>query len=184
MNKILKWSLIVVGGLLVIGVVGYQILMAYTKSHSPSETITLDSNLVDVSITYSRPFRKDRQIFGGLVPYGKVWRTGANEATVIETNKDLRIDGKVLPAGEYSLWTIPAEDHWVVIFNSETGQWGVKGPSLEDNRDPANDVLTTKVEVYPTGGTVEQFTIALEEGEGTEMVMSWEDALVIVPFEF
>ncbi len=182
MNKVLKWTLIVVGGLVVIGFIAFQIGIAYTKSHSPEETISLKSDLADVSITYSRPYKKGRQIFGELVPYGKVWRTGANEATVFKTNKDLKINGQVLSAGEYSLWTIPQKDSWVVIFNSETGQWGVKGPSGEDNRDPANDVLTTKVEVFPTDGTVEQFTITLEEGEGTEIVLAWDDALVIVPF--
>lgn len=183
MNKILKWSLIVVGGLLVVGFVGMQILKAYTKPHSPAETITLESNIADVSITYSRPYKKDRQIFGGLVPYGEVWRTGANEATVFKTDKDITIDGKVLAAGSYTLWTIPAKESWVVIFNSETGQWGVKPSNGEANRDPANDVLITKVEVFPTGETVEQFTIDLEDGEGTEIVMSWENALVIIPFE-
>lgn len=182
MNKVVKWSLIVVGGLLVVAFIGFQILMFTTKSHSPVETAKLASDMADVSVTYCRPYKNERQIFGELVPFGNVWRTGANDATVFKTNKNLKIGGKELLAGEYSLWTIPQKDSWVVIFNSEVGQWGVKGPSGEDNRDPANDVLTTKVEVFPTDTTVEQFTVTLESGEGTEMVMTWDDALIIVPF--
>ena len=184
MNKSLKRVLIIAGAIVVVGFIGFQVAKLYTKSHSPQETITLSTDLVDLSITYSRPYRKDRKIFGGLVPYGKVWRTGANEATVFTTSADLKIGGQTLPAGEYSLWTIPGEDKWQVIFNTEVGQWGVTGPSQEDNRDPANDVLKVDAEIFPTGGTVEQFTIDLEDAEGIEIVMSWEDVLIMVPVDF
>lgn len=183
MNKVMKWSLIGVGGLIIVGFVGFQILMWYTKSHSPEETVSLDSESVNISVTYCRPSKKDRVIFGELVPYGKVWRTGANAATVVSVGQEVRIAGQTLPAGEYSLWTIPQPNKWKVIFNSETGQWGVKGPDGEDNRDPANDVLSIDVDVFPSGGVVEQFTIELEDAEGIEMVLSWDDVLVVVPMD-
>lgn len=183
MNKTLKKALIIIGAIVVVGFIAMQILKIYTKSHSPQETVAMDNDGVQLSVAYSRPYKKGRAIFGELVPYGKVWRTGANEATVFTTNQDLRIGGQTLPAGEYSLWTIPQPNKWTVIFNSETGQWGVKGPSGEDNRDPANDVLSIDVEVFPVGGVTEQFTIDLEDAEGIEMVFSWDDILVVVPID-
>ena len=183
MNKVLKKTLIIVGSILIVGIIGFQVAKMYTKSHSPQETVLLANEQVDLSIDYSRPYKKGRQIFGELVPYNKVWRTGANEATVFKTSKDITIGGKTLAAGEYSLWTIPKKDSWVVIFNTQTGQWGVKGPSGEDNRDPANDVLTYKAEIFPNSTPVEQFTIELEDAEGIELVMSWDDVLVMVPID-
>jgi len=183
MNKTLKWTLIVIGALIVIGFIGFQVLMTYTKTHSPQETVTLSAGEVELSVDYSRPYKKEREIFGGLVPYNKVWRTGANEATVFSTNKDLKISGKTLPAGQYSLWTIPNQNKWTFIFNSEIGQWGVKGPSLEDNRDPANDVVMVDAEVFPSGEEVEQFTITLEDAEGMELVLVWDDVLVMLPID-
>ena len=183
MNKTVKKVLYILGGILVVLFIAYQGLMMYTKSHSPQETVTLNTGQVDISIAYSRPYKKEREIFGGLVPYDMVWRTGANEATIFTTSEDLKIGNNTLSAGSYTLWTIPRKDSWVVIFNSETGQWGVKGPSGEDNRDPANDVLTVKADVFPTGESVEQFTIALEDAEGIELVLSWDDVLVMVPID-
>src|SRR5690606_37609349 len=75
-------------------------------------------------VDYCQPAVKGRVIFGELVPYGQVWRTGANEATVIEINRDVKVAGSDLKAGKYSLWTIPTPEKWTIIFNSETGQWG------------------------------------------------------------
>src|ERR1700739_4277069 len=79
-----------------------------------------------IKISYHSPSVKGRKIWGGLVPYNQVWRTGANEATIFNTSKDIKIGGKTLPAGKYSLYTKPGETEWQVIFNSQTGQWGIK----------------------------------------------------------
>src|SRR5664279_3078053 len=77
-----------------------------------------------VTINYSRPSVRDRKIFGGLVPYGQVWRTGANSATSLKTDVDLTIGGAAVPAGSYTLYTIPSESGWKLIINKQTGQWG------------------------------------------------------------
>jgi uncharacterized damage-inducible protein DinB len=108
---------------------------------SPPATATGKIGEATISINYGSPSVKGRQIWGALIPYGKVWRAGANKATVFETDKDLTIEGKTLVAGKYSLFAIPNETEWSIIFNSETGQWGTKKGG-EANRDPAKDVLT------------------------------------------
>lgn len=116
------------------------------KASRPSPPVTASGKVggATVSINYNSPSVKGRQVWdpnGTLAPYGKVWRAGANEATVFETDKDIKVEGKTLPAGKYSLFAIPGENEWKIIFNSETGQWGVKRGGVA-NRDPANDVLT------------------------------------------
>ncbi len=92
----------------------------------PSPPAKLETKIGDAKITiaYSQPGVKDREIFGKLVPYGKVWRTGANEATTFTTSKDITINGQKLAAGTYTLFTIPGEKEWTIIFNTEMGQWG------------------------------------------------------------
>ena len=95
-----------------------------TKRKSPPATAKETVGDVTVTIAYSQPSVKDRTVWGDLVPYGKVWRTGANEATTIEFSKDVTINGKKLKAGKYALFTIPNEGQWTVIFNSEAEQWG------------------------------------------------------------
>lgn len=100
-----------------------------------------DANIV---IDYSSPFVKGRKIFGGLLPYGKLWRAGANEATIFQTDKDLTIDGKKLPAGRYSFFATPGETEWTIFFNSETGQYGSKDGG-ETNMDPTKTVISFTV---------------------------------------
>ena len=112
---------------------------------SPPATATGKVAGATITINYSSPGVKGRQIWGALVPYNQVWRAGANAATIFETDKDIKVEGKALKAGKYSLYAIPGEKEWTIIFNSETGQWGIKRTG-EANRDPAKDVLsvTTK----------------------------------------
>jgi hypothetical protein len=95
--------------------------------------------LTDITIAYSRPGVKGRQIWGTLVPYDKVWRTGANEATTITFSQEVKIDGKPLPAGTYSLHTIPGKEEWTVIFNKDAKQWG------SYSYEQANDALRVRV---------------------------------------
>ena len=121
-------------------------LLAQDKSSRPSPPATAKGMIGDATVTvdYSSPAVKGRKIWGDLIPYGKAWRAGANEATILETDKDLKIKGKTLPAGKYSLFATPGEKKWEIILNSETGQWGVKRGG-EANRDPAKDVLKVMV---------------------------------------
>lgn len=155
-----------------------------TKSFSPEEEVIFEQGDLTIKVFYNRPSKKGREIFGGLVPYNEVWRTGANEATTFETNQDLIIEGKTLKAGKYSLWTIPRETNWTIIFNSEHGQWGLNSKG-EPNRNPQLDVLSVDVHAVKQDQIFEQFTIAFEKtGEEAEMVLMWDKTLVSVPFTY
>ena len=176
--------LLVLGIILVIilGVLSY-FRVYYTKSFSPEDQVKFEDGGLKISVIYNRPSRKGRVIFGGLEPYGEVWRTGANEATTFETNKDLTFGNKTLKAGKYSLWTIPGEQTWTILFNSEYGQWGV-GFNGEANRNPANDVLSVDAQSVSIEKEFEQFTIAINNnmGEEYELTLIWDKTLVALPF--
>jgi hypothetical protein len=111
---------------------------------SPAATATGKVGEATITITYSSPSVKGREIWGGLVPYDKVWRAGANKATIFETDKDITLEGKKLPAGQYSFYALPGEKEWEIYLNSETGQWGVQR-SGESTRNPEKDVLAVTV---------------------------------------
>ncbi len=110
---------------------------------SPAQTATGKVGAANITIAYSSPSVKGRTIWGGLVPYGKAWRAGANEATTFTTDKDITVEGKTLKAGKYSVFMVPGEAQWQIIFNSQTGQWGTNREGA--NFDPANNVLTVNV---------------------------------------
>jgi hypothetical protein len=141
---------------------------------SQHQVITQTVGLTDITIDYSRPVAKGRTIFGGLVPYDKVWRTGANEATQITFSDDVTINGHALPKGAYSLHTIPGKESWTLIFNKTAKQWG------SFNYDQAQDALriTTKPQQGPFA---ELFTITFPEVTGDDAVvaMRWADVMVI-----
>ena len=181
MNKKLKWGLIIVavlgGGLYI----AYLALIAQTKSYSPEETVSYNLNGHNIEVFYNRPFKKERQIFGGLVPFGQVWRTGANEATTFETSNDLNIGGQTLKAGKYTLWTIPEANSWTIIFNDKQYSWGV-GPGGA-SREAEYDALKAEATVSPLNQVVEQFTIALEDAGGKPVLaFSWDQTKVSLPF--
>lgn len=155
-----------------------------TKSFSPEEEVVFKEGELTISVFYNRPSKKGREIFGGLVPYDQVWRTGANEATTFETNQDIIIEGETLKAGKYSLWTIPGENTWTIIFNSEHGQWGINSQG-EPNRNPELDVLKVDVHAVQQDQVFEQFTIAFEQSGGdAEMILMWDKTLVSMPFTY
>lgn len=165
--------------IVIIGMVGMRF---YTKSFSPQDKAVFEGENASLTVAYSRPYKKGRQIFGDLVPYDEVWRTGANEATVFTTNKDLMIGNKLLKAGSYSLFTIPRANRWTIIFNNEVGQWGLDPFSGEVNRDPEQDALTLDVATIKTPDLFEQFTITFEQmGEEIEMILMWDHTLIVVP---
>lgn len=111
---------------------------------SPAMTSSGSVNGVTIKVSYSSPGVKGRKIWGELVPYNKVWRAGANEATLISFDKNVLVEGKTLPAGTYSLYAIPGESEWIIIFNSATGQWGIN-PDGTSTENPAKDVLRATV---------------------------------------
>lgn len=177
--RFLKWFAIVVLVLSGLSVIGFQILKHNTKKHSPETTMKYGEDGMDIEVVYSRPFKKDREVFGGLVPYGEVWRTGANEATTFKTATDLVIAGKSLPKGEYTLWTVPNASNWEVIFNNGDYGWGVNIESVA-SRDPEFDVLNITVPVQRNFKVLEQFTIEIE-GTPPALLFSWDFTRVDVP---
>ena len=143
---------------------------------SPAATASGKVGDATVTINYSSPAVKGRTIWGDLVPYGEVWRAGANEATIFETDKDIKVEGKTLPAGKYSLFAQPGEKEWTIIFNSETGQWGVKRGGVA-NRDPANDVLSVNVKPKKSAAMNERLAYVVE---GKSFALRWENLEVPV----
>ena len=147
---------------------------------SPLETVSLDDS--DVSITYSRPFKNDRLIFGNaseeaLVPYENYWRTGANRHTYIENNKDLNIDGNTLFPGKYSMYTIPGENEWEVFFNTNINYFGANRP------DSSDDIVSVKVPVINLLNEVEQLTIDFERDSIFNYIsIKWDLSKIIIPF--
>ncbi len=131
-----------------------------------------------ITIDYSRPYAKGRKIMGGLVPYGKVWRTGANEATTLTTETDLDIGGANVPAGKYTLWTLPSEGTWKLIINKQTGQWGT-------NYDPSQDLARVDMQKSSLDHPVEQFTISFDKqsDDTANLVLEWENTKLSVPFK-
>ena len=116
------------------------------KSQRPSPPAKAEGMAAGANITidYSSPAVKDRKIWGELVPYDKFWRAGANEATTFTTDKDIKVGGKPLPKGTYTMFMKPGESEWTVVLNSETGQWGIKRGGVA-NFDPANNVVEVSV---------------------------------------
>ncbi|KAA1247176.1 DUF2911 domain-containing protein [Aquimarina sp. RZ0] len=130
----------------------------------------------EIKVIYSRPHKKGRTIFGELVPYGKVWRTGADEATEIKFFKDAKIGDKTVKAGTYSLFTIPGEKEWTIIINSDLDIWGAY------SYNESNDVARIKV-TPSTGKELEAFSIAFKKVDtGYHMVMGWDTTKVEIPF--
>jgi hypothetical protein len=130
-----------------------------------------------ITVDYGRPYMRERKIMGGLVPYGKVWRTGANAATSFVTEAPLDMGGTMVPAGSYTLYTLPSEDGWKLIINKQTGQWGTE---YNQSQDLARiDMKTTKL-----SSPVDQFTISFEK-QGPNagiMKLEWEDTSAAVNF--
>ena len=122
-----------------------------------------------ITVDYSSPRMRGRKIFGDLVPYGKVWRAGANEATTFVTDTDLIVGGKNVPAGNYTLFTLPTQDKWTLIISKKTGEWGIPYPG--DEFDFAR--MDMKVSTLPS--PLENFTISFDQaGDSCTMKLDWE----------
>ncbi|MCB7481359.1 DUF2911 domain-containing protein [Christiangramia sediminis] len=173
-----------IGGIVVfLGLIIVFILRYTTKAHSPQDTIIYEQADLKLEVFYNRPYKKDREIFGNLVPYNEVWRTGANEATTFETNTDILVDGSLLEAGKYTLWTIPMENSWKIIFNSKMYPWGIN-LDKEAYRDSKFDSLVLERPVEELDSVIEQFTILFEQnGEFVNMVLAWDETSVSVPLK-
>jgi hypothetical protein len=143
------------------------------KSKRPSPPAQAQCKFSDgktITVDYSSPRMKGRKIFGGLVPYGEVWRTGANDATTFVTNANLSVDGKDVPAANYTIFTVPEQNKWTLIINKQTGEWGIP------YKYEANELARVPMQVSKTSAPVENFTISFEPGGDTcTLKMSWEN---------
>lgn len=176
--KYIKWGLPILLLLFVGAYFYFQKIKADTKKASPEATALFTDGTFQIKVDYCRPYKKGREIFGNLVPYGEVWRTGANEATKITFNKEVEIDENKIPAGTYTLWTIPDKKEWTVILNSEVVDWGV-GFDGKANRDPENDILQYKAPVTKLDTVVEQFTIDFEYY--VNISLAWDQTKILIP---
>ncbi len=183
MGNTYKLILKILGAIIAIALILLFVIHYNTKAHSPEDTVSYSGKNLEMEVFYNRPYKKDREIFGGLVPFNKVWRTGANEATTFVTNKDILVDGSLLRAGKYTLWTIPMDYSWKVMFNSKMYPWGIN-LDKEAYRDPVFDSLVLEAPVMKTNPPVEQFTIYFEqEGEFIDLILSWDKTLIKIPIK-
>lgn len=146
---------------------------------SPSTKIEQDFSTSTMTIEYSRPSMKGRKVMGDMLPYGKIWRTGANGATKITFGEAVLIDGKEIPAGTYSLYTTPNEKTWTIVLNKGTTNWGVTGYDTKD------DVIKFEVPTTKTSNKVETFTISIDDitNNTCNISLNWENTKVIIPIK-
>jgi hypothetical protein len=142
------------------------------KNSKPSPAAKASCSLADgksITVDYSSPRAKGRKIFGGLVPYGEVWRAGANDATTFVTTTDVMIGGSHVVAGNYTIFAIPNKDKWTLIISKKTGEWGIPYPGA------GSDLLRVDMKASTLPAAVENFTIAFDKaGSGCTLRMEWE----------
>ena len=158
---------------LLVAVAAVAIHAQQDKSKRPSPPATTKCDLgggKSITVDYSSPRAKGRKVFGGIVPYGEVWRAGANEATTFVTTSDLMVGGQHVPAGKYTIFTIPNQDKWTLIISKKTGEWGIPYPGAD------SDLARVDMKVSATSGAVEDFTIAFDKGgKGCTLRIEWEN---------
>jgi hypothetical protein len=166
-----RLALIGIGCLVIVGATA-AVIRQQDKSSRPSPPAKASCDLgggKSITIDYSSPRAKGRKIFGGLVPYGQVWRTGANEATSLATDADLKVGGADVPAGKYTLFTVPDSGTWTLVISKKTGEWGTNYPGESE------DLARIPMKASATSGPVENLTIAFDKGgAGCTLRIEWE----------
>jgi len=169
----MRKSLIIGSAVVIVAAAAFTVRAQQDKSKRPSPPASAKCDLPDgksITVDYSSPRAKGRKIFGGLVPYGEVWRAGANEATTFVTTADLMVGGEHVAAGKYTLFTIPEKDKWTLIISKKTGEWGIPYPGQAD------DLLRVDMKAGATSGPVENFTIGFDKSaNGCTLRMEWEN---------
>ena len=184
MRKKIKWTVIGLIILILGGMLGFFIWKGETKSYSPEDTVHFQKESLKFEVFYNRPYKKGRELFGNLIPYDEVWRTGANEATTFKINKDILVDGSLLKAGKYTLWTIPNKNSWKIIFNEKMYAWGIELTTEKAAREASYDALTLETPVRKNTKPIEQFTISFEEKQGLiNMNLAWGKTLITIPIK-
>ena len=175
----MQWKRLVVGVSLIVLIavmaIAQQPPQDKSKRPSPHDTAEVTLKGKKITIEYGRPYLKGRKVGQELAPYGKVWRTGADEATALNTEIDLNIGGVKVPAGKYTLYTLPSEGTWKLIINKQTGQWGTK-------YDESQDLARVDMKKSALPQSVEQFTISFDKkNENTaNLNLDWENTRVSV----
>jgi hypothetical protein len=168
MRKLISFSAVLLG-IASLTVPGCAQQSKANRQSPPAQAVC---NLPDgktISVDYSSPRAKGRPIFGGLVPYGQVWRLGANEATTFSAPENLNVGGKSIPAGNYTIFAIPAQDGWTLIISKKTGEWGIPYPG------ESNDLARIPMKAEKLPSSVENFTIAFDSSSsGCTMHADWE----------
>lgn len=151
-----------------------------TPQPSPKSTLNQVVGLTDVTVEYSRPSAKGRPVFGDLVPFGRLWRTGANQNSMVSFSEDVVIKGNTLKKGKYAIFTTPKADMWEVVFYADTDNWGTP-----DKWDENKVALRTNVDPIALGNHVETFTITINNltNDSATLDISWEKTMVSVKFE-
>ena len=146
------------------------LLAACQKRPSPAASAACDlGGAKTIKTNYSSPRMNGRKIYGGLVPFGQVWRAGANEATTFVTSSDIVVGGKTVPAGSYTIFAIPATDKWTLIINKKTGEWGIPYKYESD------ELARVDMKVSKLSAPVEDFTLAYDQsGSGCTLRLDWE----------
>lgn len=150
--------------------------LTFAQKASPAGKAEVTLADKTITIQYSRPYMKGRKIVGGLVPYGRVWRTGADDATALQTPIDLEIGSTKVPAGNYTIYSLPSEGAWKLIINKQTGQWGTE-------YDESKDLARIDLKKTSLSSPVEQFTIELvkKDSKTAELILEWENTKLSVP---
>ncbi|MBX2966382.1 MAG: DUF2911 domain-containing protein [Cyclobacteriaceae bacterium] len=146
---------------------------------SPTAIVTVRYKDTYLKLTYSQPHKRGREVFGKLVPFNEVWRTGANEATEFTITKDAYIGGNLVPAGTYSLFTIPTPEKWTIIINKENGLWG------SYNYNPKLDLVRFDIPVTENTVAYEAFTITLDHRNNVaDLLLVWDKTKIVIPIQF
>lgn len=174
-----RMTLPVLSGLILATSLFAQTPKLSTPAPSPACTIKQRVGLTDIEVTYSRPSAKGRKVFGGLVPYGEVWRTGANASTKVSFSTAVRLNGAAIPAGTYALYTIPGEKEWTVIIDKDTSLWGAY------NYDPKGDLVRFTAVPGALERPVETFSIGFDDlrDESATLCLCWEKTCVPLKLE-
>lgn len=164
---------------------------------SPFDSVEVTVDSARAKLCYSRPFARGRVVFGGeLVPWDVLWRTGANEPTIIHLNRPAEIAGLTVEPGSYSIYTVPSQEQWVVVVNASTGQWGQTRDMMTPGGSMSNNAYTPEVEAEEVGRApvateaidehVEQFTARFGPpmAEGADLLFEWETTRIVVPLRF
>ncbi len=152
----------------------FAVVTGYSQKASPHDTLRSEK----ATVTYGRPYKKGREIFGGLEKYGNVWRLGADEATTITFAKDVKFLDTKVPAGTYTVFAIPTEKSWTIILNSQLGQWG----AFSYQKYKEKDVAYAIVPVKKLDKVVEQLTLSFDKEKA--LVIEWDQTQVKVPLDY